>query len=160
MGIVGDGGIERFGAQMAARTPEADRERAELLDQRALAGEGTTAEAVESLRLCLAGVLRRPAPARPRCPTSRSRSPCYSGTFEDITGLLADGGLPGRAATYDGPVEVVYGLGSPVPPDSSIATAHAFPQGSATGVPDAGHFLWLEQPGSVADALVRLAARL
>jgi pimeloyl-ACP methyl ester carboxylesterase len=57
-------------------------------------------------------------------------------------------------------VEVLYGLGSPMPVEAAIETAAAFPRGSATGVPDAGHFPWLEQPGCVADALVRLATLL
>ena len=86
--------------------------------------------------------------------------PGYSETFDDILALLATGDLPGRAAAYDGPVEVIYGLGSPIPAEAAIATAAAFPHGSATGVPEAGHFPWLEQPGCLAEALVRLAARL
>ena len=86
--------------------------------------------------------------------------PCYSQTIEDAFALLADGSLPGRAAEYGGPVEVLYGLGSPFAAEAAIETAHAFPQGSATGVTEAGHFPWMEQPGCVADALVRLAARL
>jgi pimeloyl-ACP methyl ester carboxylesterase len=159
MGIVGDGGSQRFGEQMIARTPEADRERADLLDQRAMAGEGTEEDAAESLRLYWPAYFNDPASAPPM-PDIRLSVPCYSQTLEDVAGLLAEGGLPGRVAAYDGPVEVVYALGSPVPAESSIETAAAFAHGSATAVPDAGHFLWLEQPGSVADALVRLAARL
>ena len=84
----------------------------------------------------------------------------YSEALEDVTQILGSGELPRRAAAYDGPVELLYGLGSPFPAESQLETAHAFPQGSATGVPDAGHFPWLEQPGCVADALVRLGARL
>jgi pimeloyl-ACP methyl ester carboxylesterase len=86
--------------------------------------------------------------------------PGYSQTFEDILALLATGDLPTRAATYDGPVEVVYGLGSPFPVEAAIETAAAFPRGSASGVPDAGHFSWLDKPGCVADGLVRLGTLL
>jgi pimeloyl-ACP methyl ester carboxylesterase len=57
-------------------------------------------------------------------------------------------------------VEVVYGLDGPFPVEAALETAAAFPRGSATGVPDAGHFTWLEQPGCVADGLVRLGTLL
>jgi pimeloyl-ACP methyl ester carboxylesterase len=86
--------------------------------------------------------------------------PCYSQTFEDLMPQLASGELPERAAAYGGPVELLYGLGSPIPVETGIETAAAFPRGSASGVPEAGHFPWVEQPGCVADALVRLAALL
>ena len=57
-------------------------------------------------------------------------------------------------------MEVVYGLGSPFPVEAALETAAAFPHGRATGVPEAGHFSWLEQPGCVADGLVRLGTQL
>jgi pimeloyl-ACP methyl ester carboxylesterase len=93
-------------------------------------------------------------------PDIRLSVECYSQTLEDAVAILGTGELAGRAAAYDGPVELVYGLGSPFPADAQLETAHAFPQGRATGVADAGHFPWMEQPGCVADALVRLGARL
>ena len=86
--------------------------------------------------------------------------PGYSQTFEDLQALLASGELPSRAAAYAGPVEVVYGLGGPFPVEAALETAAAFPHGRATGVLDAGHFSWLEQPGCVADGLVRLGTLL
>jgi pimeloyl-ACP methyl ester carboxylesterase len=160
LGIVGDGGYERFEAAMQARTPEDVRAKAEELDQRAMAGEGTEADALESLRLVWPAYFNDPRTAPPMPDDVRLSVPCYSETFEDIKRLTSSGELPGRAAAYDGPVEVLYGLGSPIPVESAIETAGAFPRGSATGVPDAGHFPWIEQPGCVAEALVRLAALL
>jgi pimeloyl-ACP methyl ester carboxylesterase len=160
MGIVGDGGSQRFEEQLLARTPDDARARAEALDQRAMSGEGTEDDALESLRLLWPAYFNDPASAPPMPDGVRLSVPCYSDTLADVGGLLSSGGLGDRAQAYARPVEVVYGLGSPIPPEAAIDTAHAFPQGSATGVPDAGHFLWMEQPGSVADALVRLAARL
>jgi pimeloyl-ACP methyl ester carboxylesterase len=160
LGIVGDGGYHHFEEQMLARTPEDVRERAEELDQRAMSGEGTDEDALESLRLVWPGYFNDPAGAAPIPPDLRLSVQCYSETVEEVFALLESGTLPERAAAYDGPVEIVHGLGSPFAPEAAIETAHAFPQGSATGVPEAGHFPWLEQPGCVADALVRLAARL
>jgi len=160
LGIVGDGGYERFEAAMQARTPEDVRAKAEELDRRAMAGEGTEADALESLRLVWPAYFNDPPTAPPLPDDIQLSVPCYSETFEDIARLTGSGDLPGRAAAYGGPVEVVYGLGSPFPVETGIETAAAFPRGSATGVPEAGHFPWLEQPGCVADALVRLAAQL
>jgi proline iminopeptidase len=158
LGIVGDGGYEGFEAAMQARTPEHVRARAEELDRRAMAGEGTEAEALESLRLVWPAYFDDPLTAPPMPDDVRLSVPCYSETFDDIKELTGSGELPGRAAAYDGPVEVLYGLGSPLPVEAAIETAAAFPRGSSAGVPDAGHFPWIEQPGCVTDALVRLAA--
>lgn len=160
LGIVGDGGYERFEAAMVARTPEEGRAKAEELDQRAMAGEGTEADALESLRLVWPAYFNDVGSAPPMPDDLRLSVACYSGTFEDLLSLLASGELPGRAAAYAGPVEIVYGLGSPIPVETSIETAAAFPNGRATGVPEAGHFPWVEQPGCVADGLVRLGLRL
>lgn len=160
LGIVGDGGYERFSAEMLARTPEDVRVLADELDQRAMSGEGTEADALESLRLVWPAYFNDPPSAPPMPDDIRLSVPCYAETWEDVLPLLASGELPGRAATYGGPVELVYGLGSPFPVETGIETAAAFPRGAASGVPGAGHFPWLEQPGCVADALVRLAALL
>ena len=156
LGIVGDGGYERFEAQLTARTPEDVRAKADELDKRAMSGKGTEDDALESLRLVWPGYFNDPATAPPMPDDLRLSVPGYSQTFEDLLALLATGDLPSRAAAYEGPVEVVYGLGSPFPVEAALETAAAFPHGRATGVPEAGHFPWLEQPGCVADGLVRL----
>jgi pimeloyl-ACP methyl ester carboxylesterase len=160
LGIVGDGGYERFEEQMTARTPEDVRAKADELDKRAMSGGGTEDDALESLRLFWPAYFNDPATAPPMPDDLRLSVPGYSQTFEDILPMLASGDLPSRAATYDGPVEVVYGLGSPFPVEAAIETAAAFPRGSASGVPDAGHFSWLDKPGCVADGLVRLGTLL
>ena len=159
LGIVDDGGADKFEEEMLARTPEEVRERAEELDQRAMSGEGTEADAYESFALVWPAYFNDPATAIP-VPDVRLSVPSYSEGLEDATAMLEGGTLPGRAAAYAGPVEVVHGLGSPFPPEAAIETAQAFPEGNVTGVPGAGHFPWLEQPGCVADALRRLASRL
>jgi proline iminopeptidase len=160
LGFVGDGGYQRFEEQMSARTPQDVRAKADELDRRAMAGEGTENDALESLRLFWPAYFNDPATAPPMPDDLQLSVPCYSQTFEDILAMLAAGDLPSRAAAYDGPVEVVYGLGSPFPVEAAIETAAAFPRGSASGVPDAGHFPWLEKPGCVADGLVRLGTLL
>jgi proline iminopeptidase len=160
LGIVGDGGYPRFEEQLTARVPEDVRARADELDKRAMAGEGTEDDALESFRMFWPHYFNDSATAPPMPDDIRLSVPGYSQAFEDILALLATGDLPGRAAAYDGPVEVVYGLGGPFPVEAAIETAAAFPRGSATGVPDAGHFSWLDQPGCVADGVVRLGTLL
>jgi proline iminopeptidase len=160
LGIAGDGGGTRFGEELTVRTPEESRRRAAELDERAMAGEGTEADLQESLRLLWPAYFADPASAPPMPADIRISIPCYSGTNEDLVRLLMAGELPGRAAAYDGPVEIVHGLGSPMPAEAATGTADCFAHSSLTGVADAGHFLWMEQPGSVAAALARLAARI
>ena len=160
LGIVGDGGYKRFEQQLTARIPEEVRAKADELDKRAMSGEGTEDDALESFRLFWPGYFNDPTTTPVMPDDIRLTVPGYSQAFEDLLAVLATGDLPSRAAAYDGPVEIVYGIGSPFPVESSLETAAAFPHGSATGVPDAGHFSWLEHPGCVADGLVRLAARL
>ena len=125
-----------------------------------MAGEGTEEEALESLRLVWPAYFADPATAPPMPEDIRLSIPCYSQTYDDIVALLAGGGLPARAAAYDGPVEVLHGLGSPMPAVAATATAACFPRGGPPASSDAGHFPWMEQPGCVSEALGRLAARL
>ena len=137
------------------------RAKADELDKRAMSGEGTEDDALESFRLVWPGYFNDPATAPAMPDDIRLSVPGYSQTFEDILALLADGR----------PAEPRRG----VRPDrwrsstASAARSRSRPpsrprrrsrRGSATGVPDAGHFTWLEQPGCVADGLVRLGSHL
>ena len=122
------------------------RQRADLLDQRAMAGEGTEDDVLESLRLGAAGAdLRRPAAAPPMPEeTSGCRSPATASNA-DIGALLA-GELPARAAAYAGP-----GGGAARSRESDAgcggdpATASCFWQGCATWYWMLGYFPWMEQ---------------
>ena len=134
LGIDGDGGSAEFEAAMAARTPEESRRRAQELDERAMAGEGTEEEALESLRMVWPAYFADPPTAPPMPEDIRLSIPCYSQTYDDVVALLTGGGLPARAAAYGGPVEILHGLGSPMPAVAATATAACFPQGRATGL--------------------------
>src|SRR4051794_14990105 len=83
LGIVGDGGYERFSAEMLARIPEDVRILADELDQRAMSGEGTEADALESLRLVWPAYFNDPANAPPMPDDIRVSVPCYADTWED-----------------------------------------------------------------------------
>jgi pimeloyl-ACP methyl ester carboxylesterase len=154
LGGVGDGGAAAFEAEMSARTPEADRARAEELDRRAMAGEGTEADVVESMRLYWSAYFADPAQVPPM-PSMHNSIPAYSGLWEDLTTRLPQlaAALPGLTV----PVGVVVGERSPMPPAAAgLATAAVIPGAWTEVVEGAGHFLWYERPGSVRAALDRL----
>ncbi len=138
------------------------REKADELDQRAMAGEGTEDDAPRVVcDWSGPAYFHDPANRAPGPDVHPARVAGNSQTFEDILALL-DAGRPARAARRRTADRWRSSTASAARSRrrSPIETAAAFPQGSATGVPDAGHFSWLEQPGCVADGLVRLGARL
>jgi len=158
LGGVGDGGTAEFEAQMSARTPEANRARAEELDRRAMAGEGTPEEGLESLRLVWPAYFADPA-AAPDAPADlRMSIDAYSATWASV-----QQGLPGLAARLAGcpiPVVFVHGAESPMPLTASTDTAAALGENASVVVVSVtGHFIWHESPGAVRAALDSLLTR-
>lgn len=154
LGIAGDGGDAAFEAEMAARTPKADRERATELDERAMAGEGTEEDALEGLALVWPAYWADPRNAPPMPPV-RSSVQAYSGLMAEIKPGLDEVGTALGAGRV--PYGVVAGAGSPMPwGQSALATVELSPRAFLEVVPGAGHFPWLEVPGSVRGALQRL----
>ncbi len=158
LGIVGDGGMAAFDTEMLARTPGPDRERAEELDRRAMAGEGTAEEAVESLRLLWPAYFADPGDAPPMPPVRLSVE-AYSSLISEarrdtaeVAATLAGGGV--RCG-------FVVGAGSPLPwGQAARATAEVIPGAVLTVVAGAGHYPWLEVPGCVRAALLSLNAEV
>jgi pimeloyl-ACP methyl ester carboxylesterase len=156
LGGVGDGGAKAFEAEMLARTPQADRDRAQEIDQQALAGQAAEPEAIESLRLFWPAYFADAA-AAPDLPPTRISLEAYSGLVADLNARLPalEAGLP----QIDVPLGVLVGARSPMPSeDAGFATARCIPGAWWVAVPDAGHFTWFEAPGCVLDAMRRLAA--
>jgi pimeloyl-ACP methyl ester carboxylesterase len=156
LGGVGDGGEAAFEAELMARTPEGDRERALELDERALRGEGTPEELDESLRLVWPAYFASPAHTLPY--QSWNSSPeAYAELWEHIHARLPT--LADDLQRIKIPFGVVAGAASPMPAeDAAAATAAAIPGAWLDIVPNAGHFPWFERPGSVRAALDRLVA--
>lgn len=156
LGAVGDGGSARFERTMFERTPPAHRERAQRLDEKAMRGEGTPAEGLESLALVWPAYhAKRDAP--PPMPPLRMSVEGYGGTMASVQEELA--GLEARLPTIRIPAGFVAGAQSPMPADeASGATARRIPGAWVEVVEGAGHFPWLERPGRVAAALRRLEA--
>lgn len=154
VGVVGDGGTGGFEAEIAARTPQADRRRALELDERAMAGQSTTAEALESLRLVWPAYFADPENAPPMPPTRMSVE-AYAGMIGEVT---ADSErLAAAVAASPVPFGVLAGAASPMPwGQAARATADLSPHAFLRVMPAAGHFPWFEQPGCVRAALARL----
>jgi proline iminopeptidase len=157
LGGVGDGGEAAFEAELLARTPEEDQKRAAELDERALSGEGTTADLRESLRLVWPAYFASRERVMPFLDL-RFSIPAYSGIWESLRAEL-----PALEAALGGvrvPFGFVAGGASPMPADqATAATARAIPGAWVEVVPGAGHFVWYERPGCVRSALDRLASR-
>ena len=156
LGGVGDGGSDAFNAEMVARTPENDRRRAQELDERAVRGEGTPEEALESLRLFWPAYFASRERVMP-FPAVRFSVGAYAGLMD-----AAQDAIPRleRALTrVDTPFGCIAGARSPLPHDLAAApTARSIPGAWLDVIEDAGHFPWFEHPGCVRAALKRLVA--
>jgi len=154
VGIVGDGGMAAFEAEILARTPRSDRERARELDERAMAGQGTPDDALESLRLVWPAYFADPERASPM-PPLRMSVQAYSGIIAELTAGTDE--VATALAARRVPYGIIAGAGSPIPwGQAARASADLSPRAFLTVVPAAGHFPWLESPGSVRTALQRL----
>jgi proline iminopeptidase len=161
LGAVGDGGLAGFGAEQEARaTPEA-RARIAELDELCLASkEQQDAVALEYFHLEWPGYFAVPAHAPPVPDTVRVSAEAFEQTSASIAEAAERGGLPGLLSGFTRPVEVLAGEHSPLPRSAVEATAAVFPDARLTIVPGAGHQVWYEAPGCLAEALSRIAERL
>ncbi len=154
LGVVGDGGMEAFAAEMGARASKEARDRARELDERALAGQGTHEDALESLRLVWASYFGDPENVGAMPPLSISLD-AYGGIMSE----LAEGtdGVAAALAATEVRYGVVAGAASPMPwGQAARASTELSPRAFLKVVPAAGHFPWYEVPGSVRSALKRL----
>jgi proline iminopeptidase len=156
LGCVGDGGEGEFGAEMKRRTPPADVERAERLDEQAMAGQGSEAELSESMRLFWPAYFAEPAKAPP-FPDLDFSLEAYAATFASLHGELP--GLAARLAGVSVPTLFVHGAASPMPVTASTDSAEAIgPAATVEVLAAAGHFPWVERPGALRSSLDRLIA--
>jgi pimeloyl-ACP methyl ester carboxylesterase len=155
LGAVGDGGMEAFGAEMLARVPETERERARLLDEKDTAGTATPEEQREAFSLFWASYFADP-PAAPPMPRVEFSQPANQGLWADLMARLPEleSSLPRIAV----PVGVIVGELSPMPPEAGIESAEHIPSAWSHAEPGAGHFVWHEAPGCLLTAMDRLAA--
>jgi pimeloyl-ACP methyl ester carboxylesterase len=156
LGGVGDGGMEEFEAELARRIPPEDSARADELDALALAGRATEEDAEESLRLVWPAYFPNPetAPVYQHIDMSNE---AYAATFESLQSELS--GLEQQLRRCEVPALFVHGEQSPIPISASADTAAVLRHAAVEVVPGAGHFVWLDRPGSVAAAVAHLLDR-
>lgn len=154
LGAVGDGGAAEFEAAMAARTPEDVRAHAMELDERAMRGEGTAADALESLRLVWPAYYADPVSAPPMPDDLQLSVTAYAGLWASLCEELPR--LEAALPQIRVPVGFVAGAGSPMPLTASTDTADRIPGAWVEIVDGAGHMPWEERAGCVRSALQRL----
>jgi hypothetical protein len=81
-------------AEVVARTPAAVRKRAQALDERAMAGEGTPGESYESMRFVWPSYFADPENV-PEMPTIELSIEAYSGIIGEITARAFLDAVPG-----------------------------------------------------------------
>jgi proline iminopeptidase len=136
-------------------TPE-QVDRLDAIEAKRRAGEVTEADLLERLGLIWPQFFADPAkvppsPERTGVEASIGTNRSIAEHFERNT--LADG-LPSAAL----PLLVVHGELSAVPLWSAVDTAALVPGSEVAVVPGVGHFPWIEQPGSVRDAVAAFLA--
>lgn len=156
LGAVGDGGNAEFEAEMLARTPPADAERAAELDRLAQDGQVSEDLALESLRLFWPAYFADQAAVAEMPEPMRLSIPAYSGLFGDLVARLPE--LEASLPAIVVPLGVVVGDRSPIPNSAGRVSADRVPGAWTEVVAGAGHLPWYESPGSVRQALDRLAA--
>lgn len=155
-GATGDGGIRDFQAALAARTPPGAQARlAELVERRAHGGWGP-AEAQEVFGLMWPAYFADPSRA-PSMPAVRLNAPAYAQLLAAATEALP--ALEAALADIAVPVHLVRGGDSPVPAVLTARTAERLRHAVVEEVRGAGHFFWLERPGTAVQALGRLLER-
>jgi len=152
LGAVPDGGESDLGRILSERISPEQAARAEELDERALAGQGTADDALEGLAIVWPGYFSSPDKATPMPPLSLSLE-CYAGTFASIHSHFEQQTLERRLPSVKIPAVFVLGAASPIPPRHGVASAALIPGARHIVEDDCGHFVWLERPGSVRRAL-------
>lgn len=155
LGAVGDGGAEAFGAEMLARVPQADRDRARMLDEKDTAGTATPEEHREAFSLFWPAYFADPA-AAPSMPHVAFCEPANKGLWADLQARLPE--LESSLPSITVPFGVLVGELSPMPPIAGTESADRIPGAWTHIEPGAGHFVWHEAPGCLLAAMDRLAA--
>jgi pimeloyl-ACP methyl ester carboxylesterase len=156
LGAIPDGGEADMERIMTERISPEGLSKALELDRRAMAGEGTPDDALESLAILWPSYFS-PHAAAPPMPDIELSIPCYAGTFDSIHEQFALGTLQTLLPGLEVPSFFLLGADSPIPPEHGIASAALIPGARYEVLDECGHFIWLESPGSVRRALDAVA---
>jgi len=155
LGAVPDGGASDMEQNLTERIRPELAARARELDERAMAGQGTAEDALESLAIVWPGYFSAPQAAAPM-PPLRLSVECYAGTFASIQAHFDQHTLERSLPALTMPAIFVLGAASPIPVRHGMASAGLIPDAQYQIEKDCGHFPWLERPGSVRKALDRI----
>jgi pimeloyl-ACP methyl ester carboxylesterase len=153
LGALGDGGEAEMGRRLSAGLSAEQAARAQQLDERAMSGQGSEKEALESLRIFWPHYFARPAAAPPMPPVRISLA-CYSATWASAKEHLARGTLERGLRFYHGRAVFIHGKQDPIPYEVAVQTSALIEGAALTLLEDCGHFGWLEEPGAVLDAIL------
>jgi pimeloyl-ACP methyl ester carboxylesterase len=118
-----------------------------------MSGAGTEQDVVESMALLWPAYFADPD-AAPAMPDFRASVDCYAGTYASLQTELP--ALEAALPSIKVPVGFVHGARSPMPVSASTDAAERIPGAWVDVVEGAGHFPWIEVPGSVRSALLKL----
>jgi pimeloyl-ACP methyl ester carboxylesterase len=156
LGAVPDGGEADMERILTERIPPEGVSKALEIDRRAMAGEGSPDDVIESLAVVWPGYFS-PRSAAPPMPDLALSIPCYAGTFDSIHEQFTRGTLQKLLPGLRVPAFFLLGADSPIPPEHGVASAALIPGARFEVLDDCGHFIWLESPGSVRRALDAVA---
>jgi pimeloyl-ACP methyl ester carboxylesterase len=146
--------MPEFGERLQAPLSEKDRARVREIEAKEEAGTATPEESLEDFRLVWPSYFADPASAPPMPEMDMAVQP-FTATMASIAEHSEAGtlvrGLP--AVPPEIPVLFLHGAASPMPLRASTDTAALIPHARVEIVEGAGHFIWLERPGAVRDAV-------
>lgn len=156
LGAVPDGGwadLDRNLFDRLSRHSPAASERAQEIDQRAMAGAATAEEMRESVALVWPYYFAVPETAAPPPPDLDMSVELYAGVVASVHEHFDRGTLAQGLPRFDGPFLLIHGESDPLPLEASRQTVGLMPQAVLRPIADVGHFPWLERPDEVAAAL-------
>jgi proline iminopeptidase len=157
IGLIGDGGITSFAAEMAARLPPGPAARVREIDRLEAENQASAELSLEGLSLYWPAYFADPgaAPEMPEMKLSREANQALIGELPLRTPATAS-----QLADSTVPLTLLAGASSPIPWGQACqATANVCASATVTVLPGAGHFPWHEAPGCVRAALLALRAR-
>ncbi|MGH2866621.1 MAG: alpha/beta fold hydrolase [Solirubrobacteraceae bacterium] len=157
IGLIGDGGIASFAAEMAARLSPGRAARVREIDRLEAESRASAERSLEGLSLYWSAYFADPA-AAPKMPEMRLCTEANQSLIGELA--LRSPAAASRLADNTVPLTLLAGASSPIPWGQACqATANVCACATVTVVQGAGHFPWHEAPGCVRAALLELHGR-